>query len=80
MSMKATIDSTGRIVIPKPLRDELGLRPGSTVVISLYGAGLHLMPTGGTAQLAEEDGLLLATGSTSIDDDVVFALLDAGRR
>ena len=78
--MKTTIDSVGRVVVPKPLRDALGLIPGSTVDISRYGAGLQLLPTGRTARLVEEAGALVATGDTAIDDDVVFALLDSGRR
>jgi AbrB family looped-hinge helix DNA binding protein len=78
--MKAVVDSVGRIVVPKPLRDDLGLRPGSTVEISRYGAGLQLVPVGRTARLAEEDGVLIATGTTPIDDEVVFGLLDSGRR
>jgi len=73
------VDSVGRIVVPKALRELLGLRPGSTVEISRYGAGLHLVPTGRTARLVDEDGVLVATGETSIDDDTVFALLDDGR-
>ena len=78
--MKATFDSVGRIVVPKPLRDALGLSAGSTVDISRYGAGLQLTPTGRTAQLVDEAGALVATGHTTIDDDEVFALIDAGRR
>lgn len=78
--MKASIDSVGRIVIPKALRDALGLRPGSSVDISRYGAGLQLIPIGRGARLVHEDGVLVATGDTEIDDDDVFALIDAGRR
>ena len=78
--MEATIDSVGRIVVPKPLRDALGLSPGTTVDISRYGAGLQLIPTGRTAHLVDESGVLVAAGDTPIDDDVVFGLLDAGRR
>lgn len=78
--MEATIDSVGRIVVPKPLRDILGLRPGSTVDISRYGEGLALVPTGRTARLVDEAGVLVATGDTAIDDDIVFGLIDAGRR
>lgn len=74
------MDSVGRIVIPKPLRDALGLVPGATVDISRYGAGLQLLPTGRTARLVEESGVLVATGDTAIDDDIVFGLIDAGRR
>ncbi|MGH3322025.1 MAG: hypothetical protein ACRDN9_17990 [Streptosporangiaceae bacterium] len=47
--------------------------------ISRYGAGLHLVSSSRTARL-EEDGVLVATGETTIDDEVVFGLLDAGRR
>jgi AbrB family looped-hinge helix DNA binding protein len=78
--VEARIDSVGRIVLPKPLRDALGLRPGSTVDISRYGGGLAVVPAGRTARLVHEDGALVATGDTVIDDATVFGLLDAGRR
>lgn len=80
LPMEAKIDSVGRVVVPKPLRDALGLAAGSTVDISRYGAGLQLTPTGRTARLITESGVLVATGTTVIDDDTVFALIDAGRR
>ncbi len=78
--METTIDAVGRIVVPKPLREALGLVAGSTVDISRYGAGLQLVPAGRTARLVEESGALVATGDTMIDDDVVFGLIDTGRR
>jgi AbrB family looped-hinge helix DNA binding protein len=76
----ASLDSVGRVVIPKALRDALGLTAGSTVDISLYGTGLQLLPVGRTARLVEEDGVLVATGDSTIDDDTVFGLIDSGRR
>ncbi len=78
--MEAVIDQAGRIVLPKALRDALGLLPGTRVDISAYGAGVQLVPAGRTAQLVEEDGVLVAAGETPVDDDVVFALIDAGRK
>lgn len=80
LPMKASIDSVGRIVVPKPLRDALGLTPGSTVDISRYGAGLQLVPSGRTARLVEEAGVLVATGTTEIGDEDVLGLVDVGRR
>ena len=74
------MDAVGRIVVPKALRDALGLTAGSTVDISRYGAGLQLIPTGRTARLIAEAGVLVASGDTAIDDDVVFALIDTARR
>jgi len=80
LPVRTSIDSAGRIVVPKPLRDALGLTPGSELDISRYGAGLQLIPAGRTARLVQEDGRLVATADTSIDDDVVFGLIDGGRR
>ncbi|WP_092201758.1 AbrB/MazE/SpoVT family DNA-binding domain-containing protein [Blastococcus tunisiensis] len=78
--MRTTIDSLGRIVVPKALRDALGLTPGSTLDVSRYGAGLQLIPAGRTARLVEVDGALVADSSTAVTDDDVFGLLDSGRR
>jgi AbrB family looped-hinge helix DNA binding protein len=78
--MKAVVDAAGRIVVPKPLREAMGFRAGSTVEISRYGAGLHVIATGRTARLEEEDGVLVVAGETTIDDADVFDLIDSGRK
>lgn len=79
--MEITIDAGGRIVLPKALRDAYGLRPGTTVDVSAYGSGLQLTPGGRTARMVREpDGRLVSQGTTPITDEVVAALVDAGRR
>jgi AbrB family looped-hinge helix DNA binding protein len=78
--MEAVIDQAGRVVLPKPIRDALGLLPGTRVDISPYGAGAQIVPAGRTARLIEEDGVLVTAGETPVDDDVLFALIDAGRK
>lgn len=77
--MEAVIDQAGRILLPKAIRDALGLLPGTKVDISPYGAGVQVVPAGRTARLVEENGVLVAAGETPVDDDIVFALIDAGR-
>jgi AbrB family looped-hinge helix DNA binding protein len=78
--MEAIIDQAGRIVLPKLIRDALGLLPGTKVDISPYGAGVQVVPAGRTARLVEEDGVLVSAGETPVDDDILFGLIDAGRQ
>jgi AbrB family looped-hinge helix DNA binding protein len=77
--IKATIDKAGRLVIPKPLRDQLGLRPGE-VEVTADGAGLRVEPLAGDV-LEERGGrLVIPAGGAEIDDELVRSLRDAGQR
>jgi AbrB family looped-hinge helix DNA binding protein len=77
--MRATMDKAGRLVIPKPLRDQLGLRPGE-VELTADGAALRLVPVHDDT-LAEAGGrLVIPPSGATIDDDLVRALRDADRR
>lgn len=77
--MRATIDQAGRLVIPKQLRDEIGLRPGE-VEVTAHGAGLRVEPLAGES-LHERDGrLVIPASGLEIDDDLVRVLRDAGQR
>lgn len=78
--MEATVDQVGRVVLPKRLRDQLGLVPGSAVDISLYGDGLHIAPGGRTATLQRRSGKLVAVAATPVTDDDVLGLVDSIRR
>jgi len=79
--MDAVIDSVGRVVLPKQLRDALGLMPGTKVDISRYGSGVQITPGGRTARLEREaDGRLVSRGDTVVTDETMYALMDSGRR
>lgn len=79
--MESVVDSVGRVVIPKPLRNALGMTPGTLVAVTRYGNGIQITVGGRTARLKDaKHGLRVATGHTPIDDDVVFGLIDASRR
>ena len=66
-------------MIPKSLRDSLGLRPG-VVEVRAEGTGIRVdVPA--EDSLEERSGRLVIPGSqTSIDDDVVRSLRDAGQK
>lgn len=79
--MEATVDSAGRLLLPKALRDELGLVAGSKVDISQYGGAVQITPGGRTARVKRaEDGHLVAKSETTLTDEALFALIDAVRR
>jgi len=80
LSGTSTVDSEGRILVPKHLRDSLGMQPGTTVDVTAYGAGLQVLPAGRTARIVQIDGKTVAESDTLVTDDVVFGLIDSLRR
>ena len=77
--MKTTIDKAGRLVIPRPLRDRIGLADGGEVEVELDGAAIRIEPVSGGG-LRDDGGLLVipATG-TPLTAATVRELLDADR-
>jgi len=78
--METTIDAVGRIVVPKQLRDSLGMQPGTIVDVSAYGAGLQVLPAGRTARIVQVEGRTVVESDTPVTDDIVFGLIDSLRR
>jgi len=76
--MRAAIDRAGRLVIPKALRESLGLVPGE-VEVTPDGAGLHIEPLA-SDYLADEDGFLVIPADAPVSDELVRALRDADQR
>jgi AbrB family looped-hinge helix DNA binding protein len=52
-----TIDKAGRVVIPKPLREELHLEPGDALEMESVGEQITLRPVRGTGPLTKEHGV-----------------------
>jgi AbrB family looped-hinge helix DNA binding protein len=77
--MRATIDKAGRLVIPKQLRDHLGLQPGE-VEVTADGAALRVEPLTDDS-LEEQDGrLVIPASGLEMNDEIVRSLRDALQR
>ena len=79
VGMRSTIDKAGRLVVPKVLRDRLGLRPGA-VEISADGAALRVEPVTEKGLERKSGRLLIPATGMKLDDGVVRALRDADQR
>ena len=66
--MNVTIDSFGRILIPKAVRDQLGLKSGSELLLEATpDHELHLKPKPRDAVLVKKGATLVYTGQTTAD-------------
>lgn len=77
--MKATMDKAGRIVIPAPLRERVGLIPGPVDLI-LDGNGIRI-EIEAPDNLIEKDGrLVIASSGTTLTPEDIRELRLADQR
>lgn len=57
MTAQVTIDSAGRILIPKSTRDELRLVPGDTLSLETDGERVTLSPVRSGSAMRRENGV-----------------------
>ena len=75
--METTLDKFGRIVIPKKIRDNLGLTPGITIKIETAGKEVVLKPLLEESPVEFKDGVLVFTGkATGNIEDAVNIIRD----
>jgi AbrB family looped-hinge helix DNA binding protein len=72
--MTLQIDKAGRIVLPKRIRDRLGLHPGSDLELEETAGGVFLKVPVQTPPLIEKDGFLVYTGALPPGFDVLRAI------
>jgi AbrB family looped-hinge helix DNA binding protein len=77
--MRTTIDRAGRLVIPRRLRDGIGLGDGGEVELELDGAEVRVRPIVGTELVEEAGFLVIPRTGRPIDDTFVRELIDADR-
>lgn len=74
--MSLQIDKAGRIILPKPVRDRLGLKPGAELEMEETQGGVLLKPREQTPALAKKDGFLVYTGELPSGFDLRRAMDD----
>jgi AbrB family looped-hinge helix DNA binding protein len=57
MNTRLIIDKAGRVVIPKPLREDLRLEPGDALEMESAGEQSNLRPVRGSGPLTKERGV-----------------------
>jgi AbrB family looped-hinge helix DNA binding protein len=57
MTITVTVDTAGRIVIPKTVRDEFRLEPGDTLELESEAEGIKLRPVRCSTPLRKEHGI-----------------------
>ena len=81
--MNTTIDSAGRIVVPKAIRDQLGFRAGTRLRLRVREGRLELEPEPAAIRLEQRDEGLVATSDDELpmlDTDDVRAVIEQQRR
>lgn len=81
--MRATIDAAGRVVIPKSLREAIGLGDGGEIEIQLVDGALLVAPPTVRKHIEERDGRATIVADQELPplpDQVVRDVLDAIRR
>ncbi len=74
------IDKAGRIVLPKPLRQKLGLLSGDKLELSVEGNTIKLVPAGGGGGFVRKGSVLVFRGlEGSIGAAEIEELIHQGR-
>jgi len=77
--MKTTIDKAGRLVIPRSLRERIGLVHGGEVELELEGAAVRIEPVSGSELKTVDDLLVIPASGTPLTGAAVEELIDADR-
>jgi AbrB family looped-hinge helix DNA binding protein len=80
MNTTLTMDKAGRVVLPKPVRDELQLSPGDSLELESSEEGITLRPARGNARIYKKQGVWVMHGGAPLSEDVVAKTMRQIRR
>ena len=80
MTTTLTIDGAGRLVLPKPVRDELQLSAGDSLELESSGDEIVLRPVRGAATMRKKQGVwVMSTGkplSSAVVNETIRKIRD----
>ena len=75
MSITITIGKAGRLVVPKTIRDSLGLREGSRLKLEVRGGKIQAVPEVDAVRIELKSGLPVILGGPHLEPgDIVRAI------
>jgi AbrB family looped-hinge helix DNA binding protein len=74
--MTLKIDKAGRVILPKPVRDRLGLRAGSDIEVEETADGVVLKPAHRKPAMVKRGKFLVYCGEIPTGYDIVRAIDD----
>jgi AbrB family looped-hinge helix DNA binding protein len=80
VSTRLIIDKAGRVVIPKPLREELQLEAGDALEMETAGEQITLRPVRGTGPLTKEHGVWVFRTGQSLPASATDSMLQNIRK
>jgi AbrB family looped-hinge helix DNA binding protein len=75
------IDQAGRIVLPKDVRQELAIKPGDTLNLSIHGSSITLTPNKEATGFVRKGRALVfsSVGDGTLTQETVNDILEEGR-
>ena len=79
MNITITLGKSGRLVVPKPIRESLGLHEGSRLRIEASAGRFEAIPEADDVQIQIRDGLPVISGGRPRKKGDIVKAIKAGR-
>ncbi|MGB6220854.1 AbrB/MazE/SpoVT family DNA-binding domain-containing protein [Haloferula sp.] len=80
MSITITLGKSGRLVVPKQLRDRLGLHEGSRLRLEVLGGKLEATPEADDLRIELKNGLPVIQGAPPLNQESILDAIKADRK
>lgn len=79
MSVTITLGKSGRLVVPKAIRESLGIHEGSRLKLEIQGGKLQAAPEPDPVDISLKDGFPVIRGGASLKRGVIVHAIKEGR-